>query len=176
VSEDLDEQIIALWAAGWDGSKIGALLGKSRSAIMGKLYRLRAKGRVQYKSLMHLQYNAPVTLSDDHKKTLSRIGVVPVIVQRVSDPRPPEKSRSQPVAVLRRPEKWEVDMGVMSLEPGQCRYVIGNVEKGKSTQFCCKAATQRSYCAEHYALCYQPGTALGAQGVRRLLSVSKRRR
>jgi hypothetical protein len=72
------------------------------------------------------------------------------------------RMRQKGVAVEKEPKET---VNLDSLKPFHCRYITST----SPAVYCGKKKSRGAYCAEHYALCYKPGTAMGP-GARRALA------
>ena len=142
-----DREIIALWEKGLTGGQIAKELHTTRSAILGKLRRLRLDGHVSYKmnAKVDLKKATPQKIkaakSFNLNKKISRIAIPPTPLPK---PRP----------IKHEPIKF------MDLTPFSCRYVV-NEGHASTFLFCGKPKTKGSYCADHASICYVPSKHRG---------------
>jgi GcrA cell cycle regulator len=139
-SSDQIDELRRLWAGGVTAEAIGEHLGGlSRSAVLGKIFRLRLD---QARS-----DTAPTTDADGRAAKPARRRRSP----RRKKPAPP------PVVKTR--------LGVLDLENCHCRWPIGRPGAGRVFFFCAKPEADVSrgipYCPEHMRRAYDvlPGTA-----------------
>lgn len=130
-----DKKIIELWEKGFTGSQIANEVGKTRNAIMGKIYRLRAHRVI-----------IPVKNAIGKPKTIKKIRLNP---ETFSGPKRSEK----PPRPL--PPKGKSTFGIVDVLPWQCRYIVSGTSS-RDYVFCKNAQAKRSYCQEHYSICYIP--------------------
>lgn len=173
--ENVDEMIIALWNAGHTALDIAGRLGKTRSAIAGKLYRLRAQKRVQYKSIKNIAYNDNAPLTTAERRLLERIKASveprPQAVKlppagRMFRPAPqPAESGETPHVYFDR----SASKGIMELGPFDCRYIVNEWVRGRPALYCGSPQTKGPYCSAHAEICYREQIAL-TKKERRLLA------
>lgn len=126
---DTDKDIIKLWEKGFSGSHIGKKLGITRNAVMGRVHRLRNAGIVIASRTTDAAFDMP------KKKNYRKPYPAP-------KPVPAPEPRKQGVRFL-------------DLQFGDCKYVM-NDGSPSSYIFCGLPAKDRSYCEEHYHVCYVP--------------------
>jgi hypothetical protein len=139
--KEVDVRILNMWAQGLRGPEIGEELGMTHSAVMGRLFRLRQKGLVGYKV-------PPPVNAAKHP---------PPTVAAMAEPPPPPRC-SRPVSEPADEFVWEpvaapqhdFEPHILNLGANDCRYQVAD----KPRRFCAAPVSQRSFCAEHYALCY----------------------
>jgi hypothetical protein len=142
-----DHKIIALWESGLTGSQIAKELLTTRSAILGKLRRLRLDGHVSYKM------NVKVDLKSATKKEIKEaksFNLHRKSIRGVQPPMPLPKPR---------PIKHE-PISFMELTPFSCRYIV-NDGHASTFLFCGKPKTGRAYCDDHAKICYVPSKYKG---------------
>lgn len=136
-------EIIGLWSLGVKSGTIAGLLGISRSAVMGKIHRLRAEG-VELDARPQFKPKPQHRLPDLRRYNGARS-------------RPPKPPAPEPVFVIPEPEIKSEPIGIGILEIGhaQCRWQIGRDETPYHLAIYCGAGTEvirgaaRSYCPEH---------------------------
>jgi hypothetical protein len=167
--DSIDAQIIALWNAGHTTREIGDALGKTRNAIAGRLYRMRATGstavplragsaeprRVMQRSrkkanLIELPRVATKPALAVKKASAGEIIRFPFLrMRQISELITPPPD-SEPVVFEGKPAK-----DLMALGPFDCRYVVNRISRGVPALYCGSPQTRGSYCAEHAELCYR---------------------
>lgn len=151
--KEIDEKIMALWADGKTGSEIAEVLEMSRSAVMGKLYRLRAAKYIEYKTVPPKPKNdTPVDRASRPKRAYRTPYFGPVV------PLSPRKT-----TILNA-----VGVRLMELKHSSCRFIV-NDGPVQDFLFCGKEKENGPYCAEHRKLCYvkvQPRKKTGPNGKR----------
>ena len=128
--DDIDQEIVKLWKKGYSGSQISKVVGITRNAVMGRVFRMRKAG------------------VDVDSRTIEAVQKYEEVKKSYRKPRiaPPEK-----VA------KSELTYGVpfRRLVSGACRYVV-NDGSAANYIFCGLPADKGAYCSDHYKLCYVP--------------------
>lgn len=150
-----DERTLLLrefWAGGRSASEIAALLeGVTRSAVLGKLFRLGLVGQKRPKARRQCSSGYKV------HKTAIGVRLIPVggkvrdvfgalKKKAIADlPLPPEPPR---------PETFR-NIPFNALEAGECKFLHGDPQKGLPYLACgCPAAPGTPYCTHHLELCY----------------------
>ena len=147
--------ILRLWEAGLSGGKIGEEIGKTRSAVLSIVRKMREMGVVTRR------YEV------DMAKSVMRDAVTGDITVRLTKKKLAKKGdgsyRSD--GFFRREDKRKagrdiVDANVRGdeiyieeLTRFKCRYINGSVD-GADTLYCGHTVTRGVYCTEHAALCY----------------------
>lgn len=152
----------SLWASGFSASECAARMGiSSRSAILGKVHRLRLPHRTtqtrSYARKSERKRDIEARESRPRRKRSDGKVVSPVFAR---DPLPPE-----PV----KPEYLYSLTEITDREDAQriklCRYIFGNPKGSEPWGYCgCEAAPGSSYCAGHHAMVFS-----GAPEVQRRL-------
>ena len=132
----LERRVVEMWGMNASYTEIGDALGMTRSAIAGKLKRLRANGLVkgrQHNSVRNTQ-NAIRRKADLPPKFRQEFQTI-----TIASPVPTEPS---PVT--------EGSKDLVDLKPFECRYPFGN----GPYRFCAKPTLIGSaWCAYHHLLC-----------------------
>ena len=132
----LERRVLEMWGMNASYTEIGDALGMTRSAIAGKLKRLRANGLVkgrQHNSVRNTQ-NAIRRKADLPPKFRQEFQTI-----TIASPVPTEPS---PVT--------EGSKDLVDLKPFECRYPFGN----GPYRFCAKPTLiGSSWCAYHHLLC-----------------------
>jgi len=124
-TDELIEQLKALWAEGLTTGDIGKKLGISKNAVVGKAHRLGLKGRP-----------SPI------KREASG-----------SDSTSPETPAAKPRAKAKAVEPKKIK-SLVDLSAHTCRWPIGD-PKEPNFHFCgANAMAGKPYCAEHAAIAY----------------------
>jgi GcrA cell cycle regulator len=163
--DDKINEMIDLWAQGLTGAEIAKRLGVTRSAVLGKIHRMREAGklnvRVSDQRIRAIKTEArrleaerlanlppPVENAvyqiEDKAIPLAKVNVEPVgdIAMPIICEEPPE------------PEPMKA-IPFEKLTPKSCRFVI-NTGNPADFLFCGRTKVGRSYCDEHMKLCYLP--------------------
>lgn len=151
LSED-DQEILELWKKGLTGAQIAKKTYHTRNAIMGKLYRWRQSGIIDYKSTKTREAAIKEQVRIANRKEALGLGKPRSQVKKelplinFLDNLPPPPPLTEPVKF-------------MSLTRESCRFVINNGNV-KEYLFCNKPKNGNSpYCEEHHKLCYVPMSA-----------------
>jgi GcrA cell cycle regulator len=142
-------QLERLWAEGLSATGIAEALGEvSRSAVLGKLYRLELLGSRKPAS-------APRRYAPAADVQPALAASLPLRAPPGSRPEPPEPPRSSwreaafaPLAGT-RPRPW------LSRAVGECAFPVGG--DGDALVSCCARVKARSaYCPAHHAVVFKP--------------------
>jgi hypothetical protein len=142
-----DYKIIALWESGLTGGQIAKELETTRSAILGKLRRLRLDGHVSYKM------NVKVDLKSATKKEIKEAKSFNLHRKSIRGVQPPQPL-PKPRPIKHEPIKF------MDLTPFSCRYIV-NDGHASTFLFCGKPKVKGSYCDDHANICYVPSKHKG---------------
>ena len=144
---DRDREIIKLWESGLTGGQIAKELETTRSAILGKLRRLRLDGHVSYKM------NAKVDLKKATKKEIKEAKSFNLNRKSIRGVQPPQPL-PKPRPIKHEPIKF------IDLTPFSCRYIV-NEGHASTFLFCGKPKVKGSYCDDHAKICYVPSKYKG---------------
>jgi hypothetical protein len=135
-TEEQDQQIITLWNRGASASVIGEEVGSSRSAILGRILRLRKKG-------IPLRATTRINGSRDYKPRSKRTsGLKPAGPVHRHVVLPP----AEPLSLEGRPTLAE-------LRRNRCKYAIG--ERDSMHVFCGEPAPTGPWCAGHHSVVFR---------------------
>jgi GcrA cell cycle regulator len=143
-------QLARLWGAGVSASGIAEALGDvSRSAVLGKLHRLKLLRSRQPASAPR-RYDGPTSAAGD--VALRRLGAQREHGGRAAPPSPPKspwrESAFEPLAGT-APRLW------LTREFGECAFPVGG--DGEEILSCCAPVKPHSaYCATHHKLVFKP--------------------
>lgn len=149
---DQERLILEMWEQGASGTEIGIQIGKTRSAVLGKLNRLRAKGYVGYKvSLMRIeaQKEKEAKKAPPIKPKAGQKPKTFVISKSIA------RKRQKPIFIEPTPSKEGDPVTFMQLEHWMCKYVVSGA-KASEFLFCGQKASKKSFCELHHKLCYVP--------------------
>ena len=141
-------EIIGLWSLGIKSGTIAALLGISRSAVMGKVNRLRAEG-------VDMQIRTP-----DGVLPSRRPAPTPYFGTRVVTLKPKAAPMPAPIAKPVLPPPPPEGISILEIGYAQCRWILGRDDTSYHLAIYCGAGTEvvrghaRSYCPEHCKLAY----------------------
>ena len=157
------KEMLDLWAQGLTGSEIAKRLGVTRSAVLGKIHRMREAGhlniRVSDQRIRAMRIAAK-------KNEAERIANLP---QSVMNAIYKVEDKEIPLALVNVKPAGDADMPIIceempepmhpvsfeKLTPKSCRFII-NTGNPADFLFCGRAKVNKSYCAEHMKLCYLP--------------------
>jgi hypothetical protein len=140
--------IIKHWNEGLTATQIGEKIGKTRSAVLGKISRLRASGinlerrAVDKKEKKTKRKDKP--LKDERQLSFIDFFTETLVPGPVPDL--PSIFDDLPIS------KSEAGIDLFSLKPFQCHYVIGRIDD--TSMYCGEPVHRRSMCKEHHARCY----------------------
>lgn len=139
-----DLTVIKLWEAGYSGSQIGAEIGKTRNAVMGKVHRLRLAGHLEHG---HDRIEKRPTIEVELPKEKPKQAKTPKmrIESRAWKPKPDP-------SIIKKPQR---NISFFELKNGLCKYSTAG--HNLATYLFCGAPTGgKPYCQEHHDLCYVP--------------------
>lgn len=179
MNPDRDANILRLWAEGYTSGQIGTALGLPRNAVVGVVFRARARGVDVDPSGFHRKLNGG--RNKDPSATYKPAGYVPQV------PRTPEEALMAKVPARLKHDgpgsgkgkrksptvaaavdfggvpsgKVRVSQGpvvkgavpIYKLKTDGCKYPVSHTPKGVLL-FCNKHRDRESYCDEHHALCH----------------------
>jgi hypothetical protein len=151
--EDTTQSIKDLWLTGLSGREIAKELSTTRSAVLGKIFRMRASGEIGIReSDMRMRSIRIETKKRESERVITLIdvmretpfekepaNVLPIICEPVMAPQPKNEGF--------KPVQFD------KLTPKLCRFVL-NDGPPSGFLFCGKERKGRAYCADHEALCY----------------------
>jgi hypothetical protein len=137
---DRDIKILEMWNDQQTGGQIADYFGTTRSAILGRLHRLKAYG------------------IDTAKRKPA--GVTPQVVTKIE----PKVEKAKPsflrTVTVHYPPKKPVTSGdyltIKDLISTSCRFIVNDGENGVYL-YCGKDKEQGSYCQYHAKMCYTQG-------------------
>lgn len=143
-------QLTRLWTEGVSASGIAEALGDvSRSAVLGKLHRLRLLGARQSAAAPR-RYDGPILSAPSRPR-------VDAPVRGLLAAAPPEPPRSPWNEAVFAPLPGTVARPWLSREAGECAFPVGG--DGDALLSCCaKAAPRSAYCSTHHAIAFRSGS------------------
>ena len=141
------ETLTTLWQAGYSGSLIGIELGLTRSAVIGKVQRLRLPGRTTLVSR-----RPPRAQPLLKAKPRSKSKKTPTSPRRSARPKPKPRRTGPPPELGPAPEAL---VTVLTLTPANCNWPEGD-PKRPGFHFCGRDKPHdRPYCPHHAARAYR---------------------
>lgn len=142
------DEVIGLWSLGIKSGTIAGLLGISRAAVMGKVFRLRAEG-------VDMAVRAP-------NQIIYRGHTAPPVYfgTRVVPLKPKPEPMPAPIVKPELPPPPPEGIGILAIGYAQCRWITDHDDSPYHLAIFCGAATEvvrgnaRSYCPEHCKLAY----------------------
>ena len=149
-TDDRVDLLKKLWGEGHTAAEIAKELGGvTRNAVIGKAHRLKLSGRA-----------SPIQQAPKKKasNTNTKQSKPKVAASNTNVSTPAAKTNVEPPAivdVISDADKNRKRIPLTELQPGQCRWPIGD-PRDKDFGFCgCKAAPGMAYCEEHAKIAYQ---------------------
>ena len=141
------DKIKELWTSGMTSGHIAREMGISRNAVMGIVHRMREAGQIAVRDIDKRMHCIRLeTQRLEREKLASFEDIVRESPYETEDPIVPYEP-PPPVDPACKPIPFN------KLTNKSCRFII-NDGPAKDFLFCGKPKTDRSYCAEHQALCY----------------------
>jgi hypothetical protein len=135
-NEKTIETVIRMWKDHKTGTQIAVKLDMTRSAVMGLVSRLRAKGFLEYRDPA-----AKKNATADEKRNKLRNPYVPSHRRQRLPPLPPIKEDSGIVRLF-------------DLKASSCRFIVNDSPKAADFLFCGQPKKVGSYCQEHHDICF----------------------
>jgi len=155
------ESIKTLWMQGLTGGQISKQLNITRSAVLGKIYRMREAGQIDVREsdqraknirdeVKRLEKERQLSFPDIVRDTPVERDFSPPKQVYVCEPIPPHPFLFEEMAP--NDPEWK-PVSFDELTPKSCRFVLND---GPPSQFlfCGKKKVGRAYCADHEKLCY----------------------
>lgn len=159
---DLDGEVSRLWQDGRTSTEIAEALQITRSAVMGRVNRLRKKGHlVDFR-------NGPFMKTIRKPRAPKAVGGAKMPFVMPTYPGRPIRRRKGFV-VNQTPEivvKKQQYKTILELMPDDCRYIVGTV-KTRGTLYCAEPKEMGSYCKSHGLICYHVAKPAGERKPRR---------
>lgn len=162
--KNLDDEVCRLWKKGKTSSEIAGLLEITRSAVMGRVNRLRARGLLDFRVIP-----GPRKPRTQHApKSGGR--KMPFVISAYPG-KPIRRRKGFDVSAEKKiePERMFQHVTLMELQHDHCRYIVGE-NKIRGTLYCGQPQTRRSYCESHALICYHTPTKASERKPRRKLT------
>lgn len=134
------QEIIKFWNDGLTATEIGEKIGKTRSAVLGKVNRMRAKGVLLERRV------AEKTKTVRPRGTGKRRNIDQLRFDIFFDPSP------KPALEIKEEASPDLSVDLFSLKPNQCHYIVGRFDD--RAMYCASPSHRRSMCKTHYEMCY----------------------
>ena len=155
---ELNAKVKELWNEGKTSTEIAEVLQITRSAVMGRVHRLRAKGELDFRVLPTPKQagQKPVTLSEPRKPVMpkSMKGYEGPLIKRKYYPAVEKKERAETPP---SPDAFRY-VALLDLEEQHCRYIMGQ-DSHRGAYYCGEPKALHSYCTFHAKLCYRKPSA-----------------
>jgi len=145
----VNQRILQLWKQGWTSGDIAKQLSLTRNAVMGKLYRFRQAGVIDYKTKKSRD-TALIVMA----KTKTRNQQIAKGAELDTlEPEMPLLYFMESTCELKSPEERK-SVGIFGLNFDSCRYSISG-GSSKDYLFCNQPQRRgSSYCESHHKICY----------------------
>lgn len=141
-------QLARLWADGVSASGIAEALGDvSRSAVLGKLHRLRLLTSRQTPAAPR-RYDGPMLVARSPRRMDPPAAIVAAA-------RPPEPPRTPWDEAAFAPLPGTIARPWLSREAGECAFPVGG-DGGALFSCCARIKPRSSYCPAHHAIAFKP--------------------
>lgn len=140
-SEERIDTLRDLWRSGYSASDIARTIGVSRSAVLGKVFRLE---------LPHRKAPQPRPVKSKAEVKRDRNRFVPTRLYAKAPPRP----LPPPVIIESNPR----GVTLLDLKSGDCRWPMGDPRDPGFLYCGDNVRDGSSYCAAHHAIAYTPST------------------
>lgn len=134
--DEVKLRIIALWESGLTALQIGAQLGLTRNAVIGRIDRMRMQGVVIERIA---EPKAAIAIEEKQKKFGPRPKSAPL--------------KTRPYVNWFTKTRPDAGLLLMSLKVDSCRYVMPSKHEGQHI-YCGDPITRGPYCTDHAALCF----------------------
>lgn len=146
----MNDQIAELWNSGLTSSAIAQRMGITRSAVLGRVSRLKKQGvitRIENIDKRNHRWRKPAEVVRAPRPV---VPTSPVI--KMMTPKPPKPVVPEPVLVWPPAKPTEPKL-LLELGYNECRFPVRS--ERDIHHFCAKPIKQNScYCPEHHAICY----------------------
>jgi GcrA cell cycle regulator len=154
MDDDKNEIILEMWTSGTSASTIARKVCLTRSAVLGRIHRMRDKHSIKYRvSDIFVKTGRVIKPSSSHRSYRKERSFVPV------------RQISEPVSRILAPVEYvrpvsETSVSIMDLKSWHCRYVVGDPSRPLDRIYCGQPSTRDSYCGAHAEICYKPFSSL----------------
>lgn len=149
-TEEGERLIIELWDKGFSGYQIAVALKTTRSAILGKISRMRRKGMTFQRS-----YDPSRVKGKVKQPTPVNLPHVVATVQALKIKKPEPEPKPIVVIIPEPPPYSGKPLTILEGTNDTCKYSVSGT-RASNYLFCGGPVHKRSLCKEHYSLCYVP--------------------
>jgi hypothetical protein len=153
-SKSDEDKLISMWKQGIKGAVIAAMLGKSRSTILGKVHRMRNYGILEYR-------DEPLRRAAEAVRKREKETARPKAPQggkRIAQFNPPPRPMVEPIVAPSKapeipfdPNKDYPKIGVLTRT--MCRHIM-TADTSLDALYCGDRVHRLSYCKGHHARFY----------------------
>lgn len=150
-TDEGERLIVELWDKGFSGYQIAVALKTTRSAILGKISRMRRKGMTFKRN-----YD-PGRAKKGRVKAPTPVNPPPVIVTvQALKIKKPEPTPKPIVIIIPEPPPYNgTPLTIMEVTNDTCKYSVSGT-RAPDYRFCGGPVHKRSLCKHHFDLCYTP--------------------
>jgi len=150
--EACKNDILKMWEEGLSGQQIADKIGTTRSAVMGKLHRMREQKIITYKSVASRMAAVKHSVRTKERSRLKEEGVDHIEIEKELPPLTYEEIL-KPLIIEAEKKPTSIPVKFEDLGPFSCRYVVEGIF-AKDFLFCNEVKkTGSSYCVEHHSKC-----------------------
>lgn len=156
-----DKVIISLWNEGLTGKQIADAISTTRSAVMGRIHRMRLSGiELESRDTDGTKARrASIKKREKGKDAIQKLAVT--VAEETIDGR---NKKTVTISDLQltfsyfeeKPMEENPNVDILGLTSRSCRYVVETPNGDCSGLYCGKEKYKNNYCQEHYKLCYVP--------------------
>lgn len=156
LSEAFAERIKALWATGKSATEIAELEGTSRSAVLGKLHRMRAKGEVGFRRSADDVARRRIARKNGTAKYPARHQFNKLCRAIDGEPAATSAPRGRATQPPLAPPPFMpgmVSRKIHELNSKTCRFIADD-PKSPSHRYCGHKVTEGAWCDYHHAIVF----------------------
>lgn len=156
-TEEAEKVIIELWDKGFSGYQISVALKTTRSAILGKISRMRRKGMTFQRS-----YNPSKVKGKVKPPTPVNLPPITISVQALKIKKPEPAPKPIVIVAPEPPPYNGRPITIMETTNFTCKYSVSG-SRAPNYLFCGAPTYKNSYCKHHYDVCYTPHKKANAE-------------
>lgn len=159
-TDEAENLIVELWDKGFSGYQIAVAMKTTRSAILGKIARMRRKG------IKFVRAYDPNRTKRGKVKPPTPVNIPPVKVVIKSLKVVKQQPEPKPVVVIvPPPPPYEGDpLTILQVKDTTCKYSVSGT-RAPDYRFCGGPVYKRSLCHHHFELCYYPRATAPKQSI-----------